>query len=98
MFKIIILILLTFSSFAAERVISTVPSLTETLYELGLDKEIVGVSSYCLFSKSFCKRPKIGTSLDFSYEKILKFGGKTVLLSKNTNKSQLNNLRKLKYL
>ncbi len=95
MYKVIILFLLTLSSFAGERIVSTVPSLSETLYELGLDKEVVGVSSYCLFNKEFCKRPKVGTSLDFSYEKILKYGGKTILLSKNTSKIQLNNLQKL---
>ncbi|PIK14628.1 helical backbone metal receptor [Halobacteriovorax sp. JY17] len=95
MYKVIILFLLTLSSFAGERIVSTVPSLSETLYELGLGEEVVGVSSYCLFDKEFCKRPKVGTSLDFSYEKILKYGGKTVLLSKNTNKTQLSNLQKL---
>ena len=90
------LIFLFFSScIASERIISTVPSFSEALYELGLESEVVGVSNYCLFNKDFCAKSKVGTSLGISYEKIIKLRPSVILLSKSTDKKQLSNLKKL---
>ena len=96
MLRIILLFLTISSSLASERIISTVPSFSEVLYELGLDREVVGVSNYCLFNKGFCAKTKVGTSLGISYEKIIKLKPTVILLSKSTDKKQLKNLKKLK--
>ncbi len=45
------------------RIISTAPNITEILFALGLDEEIVGVSSFCNYPAKAQKKSKIG---DFS--------------------------------
>lgn len=49
---------------AAPRYISLAPSTTEILFALGLDEEIVGVSSYCNYPSKARSKAKIG---DFSH-------------------------------
>lgn len=92
---ILFLILLN-NAFSYERIISTVPSLTESLVGLGLSKQIVGVSRYCTFSISECNKPKVGSSIDINYEKILELRPDVVILSSSSKKESINNLRKLK--
>jgi iron complex transport system substrate-binding protein len=56
---------------AAQRYISIAPSTTEILFALGLDEEIVGVSTYCNYPLEAGNKAKIG---DFSHpnmEKII---------------------------
>jgi iron complex transport system substrate-binding protein len=43
------------------RIVSTSPSITETLFALGLGDHVVGVSTYCWFPPAVAKLPKIGT-------------------------------------
>ena len=95
MLRLTLFLLIFSSSFASERIISTVPSLSETLFELGLDREVVGVSNYCLFNKEYCSKPKVGTSLSISYERIIKLRPSVIILSSSTDKKQLSNLKKL---
>jgi iron complex transport system substrate-binding protein len=45
------------------RIVSTSPSITETLFALGLGNSVVGVSSYCRFPEQVAKLPKVGTFL-----------------------------------
>ena len=44
------------------RVVSLAPSMTEILYSLGLDEEIVGVSDFCDYPPQARAKPKIGYS------------------------------------
>lgn len=53
-----------------ERIVSTSPSITETLFALGLGDRVVGVSSYCRFPEEAGALPKIGTFLHPSAELI----------------------------
>ncbi|MDD5679995.1 MAG: cobalamin-binding protein [Candidatus Omnitrophica bacterium] len=56
---------------AEPRIVSLAPSTTEILFALGLDDQIVGVSSFCDYPKKALEKEKVGT---FSYpnaEKIL---------------------------
>jgi iron complex transport system substrate-binding protein len=48
---------------APVRIVSTSPSITETLFALGLGDRVVGVSTYCRFPPDAAKLPKIGTFL-----------------------------------
>ena len=45
------------------RIVSTSPSITETLFALGLGDRVVGVSTYCRFPAEAARLPKVGTFL-----------------------------------
>ena len=46
-----------------ERIVSTSPSITETLFALGLGDRVVGVSRYCRYPDQASRLPKVGTFL-----------------------------------
>jgi iron complex transport system substrate-binding protein len=52
------------------RIVSTSPSITETLFALGLGDRVVGVSQYCRFPPAVQKLPKVGTFLQPDPERI----------------------------
>jgi len=54
-----------------QRIISLAPGITETLYELGLEKKIAGVTSYCNWPASARRKPQIGGFTNPSVEKIV---------------------------
>ncbi len=58
-------------SYAAERYISLAPAATEILFELGLDNEVVGVSSYCDYPQAAKTKEKIGNFSQPNIEKII---------------------------
>ena len=45
------------------RIVSTSPSITETLFALGLGDRVVGVSVYCRYPAAVAALPKVGTFL-----------------------------------
>ena len=53
------------------RIVSLAPSLTETLYALGLGDSVVGVTRYCGFPPEVADLPKIGGHLDPNFEAIV---------------------------
>ncbi len=52
------------------RIISFSPSVTETLYALGLGERIVAVTRYCLYPPEAQKKPTIGGLLDVNFEQV----------------------------
>jgi iron complex transport system substrate-binding protein len=46
-----------------QRIVSTSPSITETLFALGLGDRVVGVSTYCRYPPEVNALPKVGTFL-----------------------------------
>jgi iron complex transport system substrate-binding protein len=48
---------------APARIVSTSPSITETLFALGLGDRVAGVSTYCWFPPEVAKLPRVGTFL-----------------------------------
>jgi iron complex transport system substrate-binding protein len=46
------------------RIVSTSPSITETLFALGLGDRVVGVSTYCRFPPQVAALPKVGSFLN----------------------------------
>jgi iron complex transport system substrate-binding protein len=52
------------------RIVSTSPSITETLFALGLGDRVVGVSEYCRFPPAVLRLPKVGTFLKPDAESI----------------------------
>jgi iron complex transport system substrate-binding protein len=56
---------------APERVISTIPSLTEILYALHLEDRIIGVSKFCRYPAEAQKKEIVGGFMDPNLEKII---------------------------
>ena len=55
----------------AERIVSTAPSVTETLFAMGLGSHVVGVTIFCNFPPEAAKLPKIGSLLHPDVEAIV---------------------------
>jgi iron complex transport system substrate-binding protein len=53
------------------RIISLTPATTEILFALGLDKEIIGVSSFCNYPPQAKTKNKVGTFSQANIEKII---------------------------
>ena len=62
------------------RIVSTAPSITETLYELGLGGNIVGVTENCLFPEDAGRKAKIGKAFDISIEAVAALKPDTVFV------------------
>lgn len=65
------LALLAVAGATPSRIVSTSPSITETLFALGLGPRVVGVSQYCRFPPEVAHLPKVGTFLEPDAERIL---------------------------
>ncbi len=50
-----------------KRIVSTVPSLTEMLYDVGAGDQVVGVTTYCVYPPDAARKPKVG-NLNVDYE------------------------------
>jgi len=59
------------SQAAPERIISMAPSITETLFALGLGDCVVAVSNFCNFPEEAKKKPRIGGVLNPNWEMII---------------------------
>lgn len=54
-----------------KRIISLAPNITEILFSLGLDEEIVGVSTHCNFPERAKSKIQVGSYISLDFEKIL---------------------------
>ncbi|MGA7234666.1 MAG: helical backbone metal receptor [Bryobacteraceae bacterium] len=71
LFTALVTLLLTLSTWAQpRRIVSTFPSVTETLFALGIGDRVVGVSTYCRYPPAVLALPKIGTYTKPDVEKI----------------------------
>jgi ABC-type Fe3+-hydroxamate transport system substrate-binding protein len=77
-----------------ERIISLVPSQTELLYDLGLDKEVIAITKFCIHPVDwFRKKERIGGTKMLNLEKIRALKPDLVIGNKEENeKSQVNEL------
>ncbi len=66
-----------------QRIVSTAPSLTEVLFALGLESRVAGVTEYCRYPAEASRKPKIGTFLEPSFERILAQRPDLVLVVRN---------------
>lgn len=64
-------VLLAATGATPSRIVSTSPSITETLFALGLGPKVVGVSQYCRYPPEVVRLPKVGTFLQPDAERIL---------------------------
>jgi len=58
-------------SFPPKRIISLAPNITEILFSLGLDEEIVGVSIHCNFPEKAKTKVQVGSYISLDFEKIV---------------------------
>lgn len=68
------------------RIVSLAPSLTETVYTLGLQDLLVGDTDYCDFPAAARQKPKVGGPLNPSLETIAALHPDVVLVTKNLNR------------
>jgi len=59
-----------FISFPPQRIVSLAPNITEILFGLGLDEEIVGVSIHCNFPEKAKSKVRVGSYISLDFEKI----------------------------
>lgn len=58
-------------SFPPKRIVSLAPNITEILFSLGLDEEVVGISLHCNYPEKAKGRTRVGSYLSIDYEKVI---------------------------
>ncbi len=71
------------------RIVSLVPSHTETLFDLGCGKQVVGRTRFCIFPEAAAIVPAVGGTKDASLEKILALHPDLVVADKDENPKAL---------
>src|SRR6266849_10803114 len=70
---------------SVHRIVSLAPSLTETIYALGLQDRLVGDTDYCDFPPEARNKQKVGGSINPSLEAIAALHPDLVLVTKSLN-------------
>jgi iron complex transport system substrate-binding protein len=73
---------------APGRIVSLAPSLTETLFALGLGDRVVGVTRYCSYPPEVRELPKIGGHLDPNFEAIVSLEPDLVVVIPSSHESR----------
>lgn len=74
------------SNFPPKRIVCLVPSLTETLFHLGLDSEVVGITRFCVHPREwFLSKKRIGGTKDFRIEDIRSLRPDLIIANKEEN-------------
>jgi iron complex transport system substrate-binding protein len=68
-----------------QRIVSLAPSLTETIYALGLQDRLVGDTDYCDYPPDAQKKTKVGGAINPSLEQIVALRPDLVLVTKSLN-------------
>ncbi len=71
---------------AVHRIVSLAPSLTETVYALGLQDQLVGDTYYCDYPPDAQKKTKVGGAINPSLEQIAALHPDLVLVTKALNR------------
>jgi len=71
-----------------ERIVSLAPNITETLFALGLDKEIVGVTMFSNYPEAAGSKPKVGSFINISLEKVVSLSPDLIIATANGNKKE----------
>ena len=68
------------------RVVSLSPSMTEIVYALGLEDQLVGDTDYCDYPPEAQKKPKVGGAINPNLEQIAALRPDLVLVTKDLNR------------
>jgi ABC-type Fe3+-citrate transport system substrate-binding protein len=84
-------------SFPPEKIVSLVPSQTELLYDLGLDKEIIGITKFCIHPKVwFRNKQRIGGTKTVNISLIKELQPDLIIANKEENvKEQIEELQQI---
>ncbi len=82
--------------FPPKRIVSLAPNITEILYSLGLDEEIVGVSNHCNFPEKAKRKVRVGSYISLDFEKITSLNPDLIIATGAGNtREMVNRLGKL---
>jgi iron complex transport system substrate-binding protein len=79
-----------------QRIISLAPSTTEILFSLGLDEEIVGVSTFCNYPAQARDKEKVGTFSQPNIEKIISLKPDLIFATGLEQATTVEKLKRLK--
>jgi len=83
-------------NYPPKRIISIAPSITEILFAIGLDEEIVGVTEYCDYPPKAKKKTKVGGYYTPSFEVIVSLKPDLVVAAADgPNEAHIDKLNKL---
>ncbi len=68
-----------------QRIVSLAPSLTESLYALGLGERVVGVTRFSTYPPDAAGKPRVGSYDDLNVERIISLGPDLVIGTKDGN-------------
>jgi len=72
-----------------QRIVSLAPNITETLFALGLEKRIAGVTDYCNFPEAAKLKPHIGGIINPNLERIVALKPDLLLVTTEANKAEI---------
>ena len=71
---------------APEKIISLVPSQTELLFDLGLDKELIGITKFCVHPQPKVRhKTKVGGTKKFNFDRIVSLNPDLIIGNKEEN-------------
>ena len=81
---------------APKRIVSLVPSQTELLYDLGLEKEVVGITKFCIHPNNwFQNKTRVGGTKNVNFEQLDKLNPDLIIANKEENtESEIKQLMK----
>ena len=71
-----------------QRIVSLAPSITETLYYLGLEDRVVGVTQFSYYPPEAALKPRVGSYVDVNVEKILTLSPDLVIGTMDGNEAE----------
>ncbi|MBQ3060509.1 MAG: ABC transporter substrate-binding protein [Desulfovibrio sp.] len=79
---------------APQRIVSFAPSVTETLYALGLGDSVAGVTQYCIWPEDVAAKPRVAGFSDINYEAVVRCQPDLAVLptDKTAHRHALHNL------
>lgn len=81
-----------------KRIVSLVPSQTELLFDLGLEKEVVGITKFCIHpNKWYKEKTKVGGTKNINFDAIEKLNPDLIIANKEENSKEDIELLQKKY-
>jgi iron complex transport system substrate-binding protein len=71
------------------RIVSLAPNITEILFSLGLDEEVVGVSIHCNYPEKVKNRVKVGSYIHIDYERVISLKPDLVIATGSGNTREM---------
>ncbi len=78
-----------------KRIVSLVPSVTEFLFDIGLENEVVGVTKFCKYPHAVSEKVKVGGTKNINLDKIGLLSPDLIIANKEENeKTAIDELQK----